>query len=138
MGRSMHEDDIEQLLQWEFANICSDGGYNGHPRGYGAFPRVLARYVRDRNTLALETAIAMMSSRAANTLGLTDRGLLQEGLKADLVLLDPDTIQDHATVENSQQISTGIQSVWVNGKLVLENGRVTGARPGLALKRPAL
>ena len=138
MGRSMHEDDIEQLLQWEFANICSDGGYSGHPRGYGAFPRVLARYVRDRNTLALETAIAMMSSRAASTLGLTDRGLLQEGMKADLVLFDPATITDHATVENSQQISTGIQSVWVNGKLVLENGRGTGARPGQALKRPAL
>jgi N-acyl-D-amino-acid deacylase len=134
----MHEDDIEQLLPWEFANICSDGGYSGHPRGYGAFPRVLARYVRDRNTLALETAIAMMSSRAASTMGLTDRGLLKEGMKADLVLFDSNTIQEHATVENTQQISTGVQSVWVNGKLVLENGRATGARPGQTLKRPAL
>ena len=80
----------------------------------------------------------MMSSRAASTLGLADRGLLQEGMKADLVLFDPDTIQDHATVESSQQISTRVQSVWVNGKLVLENGRGTGARPRLALKRPAL
>lgn len=138
MGRSMHEDDIEHLLQWEFANICSDGGYSGHPRGYGAFPRVLARYVRNRNTLALETAIAMMTSRAASAMGLTDRGLLQAGMKADLVLFDPKTIEDHATVAESQQFSTGIQSVWVNGELVLENGQTTGARPGQALKRPAL
>ena len=138
MGRSMHEDDIERLLQWEFVNICSDGGYNGHPRGYGAFPRVLARYVREKNTLALETAIAMMSSRAASAMGLTDRGLLQTGMKADLVLFNPETIQDHATVADTQQFSTGIQSVWVNGELVLENGLATGARPGQALKRPAL
>jgi N-acyl-D-amino-acid deacylase len=71
-------------------------------------------------------------------MGLTDRGLLKEGMKADLVLFDSNTIQDHATVENTQQISTGVQSVWVNGKLVLENGRATGARPGQTLKRPAL
>lgn len=135
MGRSMHEDDIEQLLQWEFANICSDGGYTGHPRGYGAFPRVLARYVRDRNTLALETAVAMMSSRAASAMGLTNRGLLQAGMKADLVLFDPETIQDHATVEDTQQFSSGVQSVWVNGELVLEDSQATEARPGQALRR---
>ena len=135
MGRSMHEDDIARLIQWDFANICSDGGYTGHPRGYGAFPRVIANYVRDQQAMPLETAIAAMSSRAAKALGLTDRGLLAEGMKADLVLFDPATIQDHATIQNSQQFSTGVQSVWVNGELVLDNGQSTGALPGQALKR---
>ena len=95
----------------------------------------MANYVRDQESMPLETAIAAMSSRAANALGLTDRGLLAAGMKADLVLFDPDTIQDHATIQNSQQLSTGVQSVWVNGELVLIDGESTGALPGQALKR---
>ena len=135
MGRSMHEDDIARLIQWGFANICSDGGFTGHPRGYGAFPRVLARYVRDHSAMPLEEAIAAMTQRAAKAIGIADRGLLAAGMKADLVLLDPDTVQDHATVQDTQQLSTGISSVWVNGELVLQDGEATGARPGQALKR---
>jgi N-acyl-D-amino-acid deacylase len=135
MGRSMHEDDIARLIQWGFANICSDGGFTGHPRGHGAFPRVLARYVRDHSAMPLEVAIAAMTQRAARAIGIADRGLLAAGMKADLVLLDPDTVQDHATVQDSQQLSTGISSVWVNGELVLQDGEATGARPGQALKR---
>ena len=135
MGRSMHEDDIARLIQWGFANICSDGGFTGHPRGYGAFPRVLARYVRNYSAMTLEVAVAAMTQRAARAIGIADRGLLAAGMKADLVLLDPDTVQDHATVQDSQQLSTGISSVWVNGELVLQDGEATGARPGQALKR---
>lgn len=135
MGRSMQEDDIAQLIKWDFANICSDGGFAGHPRGYGAFPRVLAKYVRDQGTLPLEKAIAAMTNRAANAIGIPDRGLLAVGMKADLVLFNPNTVQDHATVKNTQQLSTGISAVWVNGELVLQDGESTGARPGEALKR---
>ena len=135
MGRSMQENDIAQLIQWGFANICSDGGFAGHPRGYGAFPRVLAKYVREQDALPLETAIAAMTQRAANAIGIKDRGLLAAGMKADLVLFDPNTVQDHATIQDTQKLSTGIISVWVNGQQVLKDGEATGARPGRALKR---
>lgn len=134
MGRSMQESDIEQLMLWSYANFCSDGGYDGHPRGYGAFPRVLANYVRERNLLSLEAAIEKMTSKPAAALGVDNRGIIRPGNKADLVLFDLEAIQDHATVENGQQLSTGVSRVWVNGDLVFTDGNPTGARPGDVIK----
>ncbi len=87
-------DVIRGSIEWTEA----DGGFTGHPRVHGAFPRVLARYVRDHSAMPLEEAIAAMTQRAAKAIGIADRSLLAAGMKADLVLLDPDTAQDHATV----------------------------------------
>ncbi|EAQ96867.2 N-acyl-D-aspartate/D-glutamate deacylase [Congregibacter litoralis KT71] len=135
MGRSMTETDIETFLRWEHSNVCSDGGFTGHPRGHGSFPRVLARYVRDRQTLSLETAVAAMTSRAANHMGFADRGRIAPGMKADLVLFDPESIQDHAGIRDGQVLSTGVDSVWVNGQRVLKDGESTQVFPGQVLRR---
>lgn len=135
MGRSMSEADIATLLTWPEINICSDGGYTGHPRGHGAFPRVLARYVRELAVLELEDAIAAMTSRAAAHLGITDRGRIAPGYKADLVLFDPKTIQDRAGIRDGQVLADGVVGVWVNGQRVLENGNATDTRPGRVLRR---
>lgn len=136
MGKSMTESDIETFIAWEHTNICSDGGFDGHPRGHGTFPRVLAHYVRDKKILSLEAAVAAMTSRAADHIGLTDRGRIAPGMKADLVLFDPETIQDHAGIRDGQVLSTGVHNVWVNGQLVLDDGVATGTHSGRVL-RPA-
>lgn len=136
IGTSMTESDIETLMGWAHTNICSDGYGGGiHPRGYGAFPRVLGRYVRERKTMSLETAIHKMTALAAENMGLKNRGLVAPGYFADLVLLDPDTVQDRSTTRNPHELSEGIDKVWVNGVLVYENRQVTEARPGMVLKR---
>ena len=135
MGRSMQEADIVGLMAWEFANITSDGGFTGHPRGRGAFTRVLARHVRELGVLSLEEAIRKMTSLAAQSLGLDDRGALAPGMKADLVLFDQDSIQDHATVDEPQRLSTGIATVWVNGQIVYDNGETTDNRPGQVIRQ---
>jgi N-acyl-D-amino-acid deacylase len=135
MGVSMTQKDISALMQWEHSNICSDGGYLGHPRGFGAFPRVLATYVRDDKALTLEVAIQKMTSSAASHMGFDDRGLIKVGLKADLVLFDPATVQDLAEMRNGQVASVGIKHVWVNGVRVLTDGKTGAARPGMVLKR---
>ncbi len=135
MGRSMQEADIADLITWPHGNITSDGGYAGHPRGRGAFPRVLKRYVRELEVLSLEEAVRKMSSQAATSLGLSDRGRLAPGMKADLVLFDPDTIADRATVDDPALLSVGVISVWVNGELVYHDGATTSARPGQVLRR---
>ncbi|MER3553632.1 MAG: dihydroorotase [Meiothermus sp.] len=107
-----------------------------HPRGYGSYPRVLGRYVREKGLLNLEDAVRKMTSLPANRLSLFDRGRIQVGAKADLVLFDPDTISDQATFADPHQLSVGIHSVWVNGKRVLENGQHTGALPGQIVRGP--
>ncbi|WP_439107745.1 N-acyl-D-amino-acid deacylase family protein [Congregibacter sp.] len=135
MGRSMTEADIETFLQWEHSNVCSDGGFSGHPRGHGSFPRVLARYVRDRQVLSLETAVAAMTSRAADHMGFADRGRIAPGMKADLVLFDPESVQDHAGIRDGQVLSTGIDSVWVNGQQVLKEGKSTDVFAGRVLRK---
>ena len=108
-----------------------------HPRGFGTYTRVLGHYVRDQGVLGLEDAIRKMTSAVADRLFLRDRGLLREGMKADVVIFDPATVADHATFDNPQQLSTGIRDVWVNGVRVLRNGRHTGASPGRWLRGPA-
>ncbi|MFK7830224.1 MAG: amidohydrolase family protein [Congregibacter sp.] len=135
MGRSMSEDDIQTFLAWPQVNICTDGGFTGHPRGHGAFPRVLARYVRERGILSLENAVAAMTSRAAEHLGIKNRGRIAPGFKADLVLFDPQTIRDNASIRNGQVLSSGVAGVWVNGERVLNNEGFTGVFPGSVLKR---
>jgi N-acyl-D-amino-acid deacylase len=134
MGRSMSDADIAAFLAWPHSNICSDGGFTGHPRGHGAFPRVLARYVREQGIMSLEEAIVAMTSRAAEHLGLRDRGRIAPGMKADLVLFDPATIQDNAGIRDGQVLSTGVAKVWVNGELVLDDGGATAAKPGAVLR----
>jgi N-acyl-D-amino-acid deacylase len=101
-----------------------------HPRAYGNFPRVLGKYVRDENVMPLEEAIRKMTSAVANRLSIQDRGLLKEGMFADVVVFDPATVADRATYEKPHQLSAGIREVFVNGVAVVRNGEHTGAKPG--------
>jgi N-acyl-D-amino-acid deacylase len=136
IGESMREDDVTRLLTWEHSNICSDGMSIGHPRGHGTFPRVLGHYVREKKVMTLEQGVYKMTGLAAKHLGITDRGTLAAGNAADLVLFDPETIIDHATLQNPTALSSGIENVWVNGRLVFQDRRSTGVRPGQVV-RPA-
>ncbi len=136
IGTSMVEADIHKLLSWPHANICTDGGLRDlHPRGAGSYPRILGRYVREQNLMSLETAVHKSTGMAAKHMGITDRGLIREGMKADLVLFDHSTIIDHATPLDPQRISEGVDSVWVNGERVFKDGASTGARPGQVIRR---
>ena len=135
MGKSMDEPDVATFLAWPHTVICSDGTYVGHPRGYGAFTRVLGRYVRDRKLMPLETAIYKMTGLAAEHLALHDRGLIAPGYYADLVLLNPDTVQDNARIGDNTALSTGIEAVWVAGKLVYQQQKGTGEHPGVLIRR---
>jgi N-acyl-D-amino-acid deacylase len=134
IGESMSEQDVIALLRWEHANICSDGSASGHPRGHGTFPRVLGHYVREKKVLTLEQAVHKMTGLAAQHLGITDRGTLAAGKAADLVLFDPETISDRATLEKPKALAVGIEKVWVNGELVFQDRRTTGAKPGRVLR----
>jgi N-acyl-D-amino-acid deacylase len=123
VATSMHEDDVASLMQWPFTNICSDGtSTGGHPRGFGSYPRVLGRYVRERKVLGLEEAVRKMTSLAASNVGIADRGTIERGRHADLVLFDPARILDRATTGDARAVSVGVQMVWVNGEVVLDNG----------------
>jgi N-acyl-D-amino-acid deacylase len=136
IGTSMAEEDIETILQWPHANVCSDGASGGgHPRGYGAFPRVLGRYVRERKVLPLEEAVRKMTSLSAAHMGFTDRGTIAPGKRADLVLFDPRMVADRSTPENPTALAAGIVRVWTNGVEVYRDGRASGARPGKVLRR---
>jgi N-acyl-D-amino-acid deacylase len=137
VATSMLEADVERLLRWPHANLCSDGSLAGsHPRGFGAYPRLLGRYVRERGILDLATAVHKASRLAAAHVGIRDRGTIAPGAPADLVLFDPDTVLDRATPEAPHALSAGIQTVWVNGEVVYEGGRTTGRLPGRAIRRP--
>ncbi len=105
-----------------------------HPRAYGNFARLLAKYVRDEKRLTLSEAVRKLSAQPAHNLGLRQRGLLKAGYFADVVVFDPATIQDHATFEKPQQLSTGVSEVVVNGQLALEKGEATAARPGRVVR----
>ena len=136
VATSMTFNDIATLLAWPHTNVSSDGGLRGaHPRGFGAYPRVLGRYVRDGGRLGLEEAIRKMTGLAAEHMGLPDRGVLQPGAPADLVLFDPATVIDRSTTAEPHLTATGIERVWVAGTVVYEDGAVTGAQPGKVLRR---
>jgi N-acyl-D-amino-acid deacylase len=136
IGTSMDSQDIARFITWQHSNICSDGGLvDGHPRGAGSFTRVLRKQVRETKSLSVEQAIFRMTKNAANHVGITGRGTIAVGNKADLVLFDPTTVSDHATIKDPAALSTGITNVWVNGRIVLANRKSTGAFPGVVIKR---
>lgn len=106
-----------------------------HPRAYGNYTRLLGRYVREQGVMPLEDAVRKMTSAVATRLGIQDRGLVREGMVADLVLFDPERVIDRATYERPHQLSEGVQHVFVNGMAVVSDGRHTGAKPGRALRK---
>jgi len=107
-----------------------------HPRAYGTFARVLGKYARDEDIMPLEEAIRRLTHFPAENLKLRDRGLLQEGYYADIVIFDPATVKDNATYADPHQLAEGVKDVWVNGVQVLKEGEHTGAKPGRALRGP--
>ena len=137
---------MRYALRQPFVSIGSDGtavktegplaAGNPHPRYYGTFPRVLGRYVREEKVLTLEDAVRKMTSANAAKARQFDRGLLRPGMWADVVVFDAATVIDHATYEKPHQYAAGIEYVLVNGEVVLEKGRHTGARPGRILYGP--
>lgn len=140
---SMDERDFIAFLKHPYAMIETDGdpvGYDDgfpHPRSYGAFPRLLGRYVREQKILTLEEAIRRMTSFAADQIGQHDRGRIREGAFADITIFDPDRIADKATFVDPHQYSVGISDVIVNGMPVIRGGALTGERPGAALRGPS-
>jgi N-acyl-D-amino-acid deacylase len=141
----MSEDNVQLQLRQPWMKFGVDGGgvdpeeMKGrliHPRVYGTFPRVLGLYVREQHVMPLEDAIRKMTSAVTRRLSIRDRGLLQEGFFADVVVFDPNTIIDRATYDNPNQLSVGIQHVFVNGTAVVKAGKVTDAKPGIALRGP--
>jgi N-acyl-D-amino-acid deacylase len=136
VAKGMDDDDVGRLMQWRFANVCSDGMSRGlHPRGFGAFARVLGPYVRDRQLFTLEEAVRKMTSLAAANVGLAQRGRIEAGAFADLVLFDPALVADRADFGTAQAPAAGIRTVWVNGQVVFEDGRTNGIHPGRVLRR---
>jgi dihydroorotase/N-acyl-D-amino-acid deacylase len=141
----MSEENVARMIAQAWVVIGSDAGGSDpdtttailHPRSYGSFPRVLGRYVRTDRVLTLEDAVRKMTWSTAQILGLRDRGMVKEGMFADLVIFDPATVTDNATFEKPHQLSTGIRDVFVNGVAVWRDGKITGARPGRALRGSA-
>lgn len=141
---SMSEENLKLQLQQPWIKIATDAGAHNpertegigpvHPRGYGTYPRVLGKYVRQEKVIGLEDAVRKMTSSVADRLGLRDRGRLQVGAFADVVIFDPDTVIDRATFEDSHQLSEGVTDVWVNGVRVVDGGRHTDAKPGCVVK----
>lgn len=134
---SMAEADVNRLIAWPWANICSDGTLEGlHPRGWGSFPKVLAM-ARTKGGPKLETIIHKMTGLSAANVGLSRRGMIAVGQAADLVLFDAATVKDQATPQLPMAAATGIRRVWVNGVAVYDGTKATAARPGVALRRSA-
>lgn len=134
-AKSMSDEDVADFIAWPHAGICSDGNAGAHPRGYGSFTRVLGVYVREQKLLSLEEAVHKMTGLTAENLGIKKRGIIKPGNYADLVLFNPDTVIDRATIENSKALSEGIEMVWVNGKIIYKSGKATSNKPGMLLKR---
>ncbi|MFY9554264.1 MAG: D-aminoacylase [Blastocatellia bacterium] len=134
--RSMKESDIRNFYRQPWVMVASDGQAGGrHPRGAGTFPRVLGRFVRERQWLTLEEAVRKMTSAPASRLGLYDRGVIREGMKADLVILDPKRVTDRSTFKEPQLLPVGIERVFVNGETVWEEGKTTGRLPGIVIRK---
>jgi len=144
---SFNEDALRYAMKQPWVSVGQDAGAlspdstgkwrdREHPRGFGTFPRILGRYVRQDSVITLEFAIRKMTSLAAQRVGLSDRGLLKPGMYADITVFDPTTIIDRATFEEPSQLSTGVSYVFVNGVAVVDGGQVTSALPGRALRSP--
>ena len=153
MPQSMSEANKIKAMQQDFVSFDTDAGpvpsasqrrmdggtrsqIASHPRAFGAFPRVLARYVRELGVLTLEEAIQRMTAVAANEIMAYDRGRLATGLAADIVIFDSNTIRDRATFSQPDAVSEGMKLVIVNGGIVIEDGKFTGAAPGKVLRGP--
>jgi N-acyl-D-amino-acid deacylase len=140
---AMSDEDVERIMQHPTTMIGSDGEVptfgraNPHPRSYGTFARVLGLYVREKKTLTLEDAVRKMSAFPAARLGLTDRGVIRPGMKADLVVFDPQRVRDTATFQKPHAYAEGVTLVIVNGETVFQNGAMTATRPGKVLYGPA-
>ncbi|MBS1787427.1 MAG: D-aminoacylase [Acidobacteria bacterium] len=136
---AINEDDLVRILKDPLTMVASDGGVEiprrgvPHPRSYGTFARVLGVYVREKRVLTLEDAVRKMTSLPAARLGLQDRGLLRPGMKADIAIFDPARIIDRATFADPHQYAEGVSYVIVNGEVVLDDGKMTDARPGQML-----
>ncbi len=139
---NLDEEDMKLALKQPWVSIGSDSGAvvgaareaGAHPRAYGTFPRVLGHYVRDEHLFTLEEAVRKMTSLAASRGGFADRGTLKTGMKADIVVFDPNTIRDLSTYEDPHHFSEGIRAVIVNGKPVLRDGKMTPDLPGRVLR----
>ena len=140
----MSEDNVALQLKQPWIKIGTDAEGPDpdstteftHPRSYGTYPRILGKYVRDEHVITLEDAIRKMSGAVADRLLIRDRGLLREGMYADVVVFDPATIQEHSTYEKPNQASTGVREVFVNGTEVIRDGKHTGAKPGRVVRGP--
>ncbi len=140
---TMDDRDVERIFQHPLTMVARDGGVAAagagapHPRSYGTCARVLARFVRERGLVPLEEAVRKMTSLPAARFRFADRGLVKEGFRADLVLFDPDTVEDVSTFEDPHHFSRGFDVVVVNGRIVREEGRPTCDRPGMVLRQRA-
>jgi dihydroorotase/N-acyl-D-amino-acid deacylase len=140
---AIDEGDLRRVLAHPASMVASDGGpvvfgrAAPHPRSYGTFARVLGHYVREQQVLTVEAAVRKMTSLPAQRIGLSDRGLIRPGLKADVVIFDPATVKDRATFEQPHQYAEGFKTVLVNGKVVFHDGKMTGQKPGRILYGPA-
>jgi len=139
---SMNEEDVKYIMKYPFCMVGADAGVPiigkgmPHPRAYGTNSRVLGKYVREEKIISLEEAIRRMSSLAAQKFQLKDRGLLKEGMAADIVIFDENKVIDKASFEQPHQYAEGFDAVIVNGQLVMEDGKMTGNRPGKTLMGP--
>ncbi len=141
---AMDEEDVRTIMRHPLSMIGSDGGVlapygvlgerKTHPRSYGTYPRILGKYVREESALTFEDAIRKMTSFPAQKLGLRDRGLIREGMWADVVVFDPQAVMDNATYEDPHRYPEGIKYVLVNGAIVVDNGEHIGALPGRVLR----
>jgi N-acyl-D-aspartate/D-glutamate deacylase len=130
----MNEELQERLMQDPLIGFCSDGSPTGfHPRGHGTYARIIEEFVGNRKTLTLEEAIRKMTSYPAEILGISDRGLIAEGMKADLVIFDPARIHETATYSNPHQLAEGFEYVIVNGEVSRGEGQVR--RSGIYLMK---
>ena len=140
---SMNEADVENIMQYPFTMVASDGGIRKfgagvpHPRGYGSNGRVLSYYVRERQVITLEDAIRRMTSLPAQKFKLTNRGLLRPGMKADIVVFDPEKVKDLSTFQKPHAYTVGMEYVLVNGKLTIDGAKHNGVRNGEILYGPA-
>jgi len=141
----MSEDNIRKQIALPWVSFGADADpegvdgvflqFSAHPRTFGNFARVYARYVRDEKVITVAEAVRKMTSLPASNLGIANRGRLQKGYFADIAVFDPNTIQDHATFEKPRQPATGVSEVFVNGVEVVHDGEHTGAKPGRVVKR---
>jgi dihydroorotase/N-acyl-D-amino-acid deacylase len=142
----MREDDVKLALSNPMISIGTDSGARAedgpfsesksHPRAWGSFPRILGKYVRDEKLIPLEDAIRRFTSRPAMRVGITDRGILRPGMKADVTIFNPQTIHDVSTFVDPTHYSVGVEHVFVNGKAVVSGGKITNERPGEPIRGP--